>query len=564
LLRAISLGATYDGEPLFAGVGLTVTSGDRIGLVGPNGVGKSTLLRLLVGAQAPDRGRVERAPGTRIGYYAQQVPDPDVTVGEYLAGAPGELAALDRELAWLTTALDTAQPAVLTAYAEVSQRYEQLGGWAYRSRVDAVRTRLGVAALAPEVPLRHVSGGEQARVMLARVLLAEPSVLVLDEPTNHLDADGTGWLAGYLAAFPGAVLVVTHDRAFLDRVVTQVVELDGIHLEAQLYTGNYTAYRQEKQRRWERLLLDHEAQEKARRRLAADIERTREQARGVEETVRGGPGMDKLRRYAKKVARKAKARERRLARQMAATTWLARPETRPGFGLEFAAPRDGEGPVLTGTDLTVHKRLSDVDVTVRAGDRILVAGRNGAGKSTLLRVLHGELAPDRGVLRRTAATALLPQVHDGLPAAVGVREFFRSRVPMYPQDAEATLAGYLFDADQWEQPVGTLSAGELRRLLLATMVHGRAPVLLLDEPTNYLDFDALDVVEHALRAFPGTVLMVTHDRYFADAVGWTRRWELHDGHVHEPGQVQLGGDGDGVGGAVAVLGHDEVGLARPG
>src|SRR2546423_13975249 len=180
--------------------------------------------------------------------------------------------------------------------------------------------------------------------MLAGVLLAEPTVLLLDEPTNHLDAAGIDWLAGYLADFPGAVLVVTHDRAFLDRMARAIVELDGVHDEPQCYTGNYTAYRIEKQRRWERLLLDFEAPEKKRTRLVEDIERTRAQAEGVERTVRRGLGADKIRRYAKKVARKAKARERRLARQMVAAAWIAQPQARPGTDPRFppAGPA-GEG-----------------------------------------------------------------------------------------------------------------------------------------------------------------------------------------------------------------------------
>jgi len=319
--------------------------------------------------------------------------------------------------------------------------------------------------------------------------------------------------------------VVTHDRALLDRFANRIVELDGIHDEPQFYQGNYTAYRAEKQARWARLLLDYEAQEKARRRLAEDIERTKEQARGVELSVRSGPGADQVRRYAKKVARKAKARERRLERQMRATSWLAEPATRPALALSFS-PAVGTGePVLKAAGLAEPGRLSTVDVTVAGGDRVLVTGPNGAGKTTLLSALA--TSPD---VARLAPVALLPQVHDDLPGAASVLDFFRSRVAMYADDAEATLAAYLFEPDQ---RLGTLSAGELRRLLLATMVNGGAEVLLLDEPTNYLDFDSLDVVEAALREFRGTIVMVTHDRYFAGSAGYTRWWEVRDGMVHD-------------------------------
>ncbi len=350
MFKAVNLSVSHDGEPLFRGVSLTLSGRDRVGLVGPNGVGKSTLLRVLAGELRPDQGTVNAtAP---LGYYAQQVPDPAATVGAYLSSAPGELPTLARRLG-LTEAADATQPtkttqpadateparqadathAIQQADAEDLDRFTQLGGWAYAARVDEVRAKLGIDRIDPRRRLGTLSGGEQARVMLARVLLAEPSVLLLDEPTNHLDAAGLDWLGGYLADFPGALLIVTHDRAFLDRVVTTIVELDGIHDEPLVYAGNYTAYRIEKQRRWERLLLDFEAQEKARSRLAEDIERTRGQAESVERTVRRGLGADKQRRYAKKVARKAKARERR---QMQSTAWLAEPETRPVLSLAFA------------------------------------------------------------------------------------------------------------------------------------------------------------------------------------------------------------------------------------
>jgi ATPase subunit of ABC transporter with duplicated ATPase domains len=521
LLKAVNLSLSYAGEPLFRDVNLLLGVGDRVGLVGPNGVGKSTLLRLLVGELRPATGHLTLGADDTVGYYAQQVPDPGGTVGEFLAGAPGEMALLTRRLAALAADL----PSTVDEYAAVQERYAQLGGWAYAARVDAVRGRLGVDDVDPSRPLGSLSGGEQARVLLARVLLAEPSVLVLDEPTNHLDAGGSAWLGGYLADFPGAVLVVTHDRAFLDRFAGRIVELDGIHDEPQFYTGNYTAYRREKQARWDRLLLDYEAQEKARRRLAEDIERTKEQARGVELSVRSGPGADQVRRYAKKVARKAKARERRLTRQMRATSWLAEPATRPPLALSFAPSTAAGEPVVKAADLSVPGRLSTVDLTLTGGERVLVTGANGAGKTTLLHALASSPS-----VARLAPVALLPQVHDDLPRAVTVLDFFRSRVPMYVDEAEATLAAYLFEPDQ---PLGTLSAGEVRRLLLAAMVNGGAEVLLLDEPTNYLDFDSLDVVEAALREFRGTLVMVTHDRYFASAVGYTRRLEVRDGVVKD-------------------------------
>jgi ATPase subunit of ABC transporter with duplicated ATPase domains len=508
MLRVRSVSKIFDAEPLFESVDFTMNAGDRVGLVGPNGAGKSTLLRVLTGEERPSTGLVELAPGRRLGYFAQQVPDPHATVGRFLADGLGEVGRL------------TARLRDLELDSDAMARWIDLEGWTVANRIAEVRERLDIADLPDEAPLIEVSGGEQARLMLARVLLAEPDVLLLDEPTNHLDTDGITWLGDYLAAFRGAVLVVTHDRAFLDRTVQRIVELDGISMQPQWYDGGYTAYRTERTRRWERLLLDYEAQEKQRRRMVEDISRTKEQALSVELTTRN----DKLRRYAKKVAKKAKVRERRLARQMASIRWIAEPESRPPLVLAFPADPAGAGLEIRGLTVKLGARtlFDSLDLDVGGGDRILVTGANGAGKTTLLRALAAE-----------AGVAMLPQTHDALRSDVKVMDFFRSRVPVYVDEAEALLDAYLFGPDEWDARLSTLSAGEMRRLLLAVMVNNPSEILILDEPTNYLDFDALDVIEEALRAFTGTLIAVTHDAYFASNVGFTRRWAVAASQVSE-------------------------------
>jgi ATPase subunit of ABC transporter with duplicated ATPase domains len=526
LLKISALSCAHDGDLLFRDLDLVLGAGDRIGVVGPNGAGKTTLLRTLAGELAPAGGTVSRGPGTRIAHVAQQMPDPDGTVGGFLLGGLGELAAVTARMRSLEHRLADGHD-VLDEYGAVQERWTALEGWTADSRLDEIRQRLDIVHIGDDRPLRDVSGGEQARLMLARALLDEPDILLLDEPTNHLDAEGAAWLQQWLAGYPGGVLAVSHDRAFLDATVTRVIELDGIHDEPQDYPGGgYTAYREEKQRRWQKLLLDYEAQEKDRRRWEADIERTKDQARGVENTVRSGAEAPHLRRVARLVARKAKVRERRLQRQMASVRWIARPRTRPPLTLAF--PDDAGDPgdvVLKVRDLSVGfgpvTILDHVDLDVRRGDRILITGRNGAGKTTLLRALAGD------------GTAVLPQTDDGLRTDQTMMDFFRSRVPVYVDDAEKLLQGHQFGPDQWDSPLHTLSAGELRRLLLAVLVNSPARILLLDEPTNFLDFDALDVVEEALRRYRGTCLIVTHDRYFAGAVGTTRRWHVGNGEVIE-------------------------------
>ena len=441
MFKVLGITASYGDQALFADATFTVAGNDRVGLVGPNGVGKSTLLRIIAGELAATAGYVEFAPGTRIGYFAGQVPDTDDTVAGFLDAAPGELAELHRLIRDLRP-----------GYEHELERYTQLGGWAYEARIAEVRDRLGITALADDAPLGTLSGGEQARLMLARVLLDEPTVLLLDEPTNHLDAAGIAWLGTYLAGFAGAIVVVTHDRALLDRVAGRIVEIDGIHDEPQYYTGGYTDYRAEKRARWQRWLLEFEAQEKARARLAEDIERTKNQSLGVELSTRN----DQIRRYAKKVAAKAIARERRLNRQMLATTWIAEPQRRAPLVLAFPDATDAVGTtVLRARDVTLpYGRIEGrFDLDVRAGDRILLTGANGTGKSTLLRTLAGQIPPASGEVTGDGVVALLPQTHDDLRLAVSVREFFRSRVPVYVDEAQELLRAYLFDDVQQRQPL---------------------------------------------------------------------------------------------------------------
>ncbi|WP_033338357.1 ribosomal protection-like ABC-F family protein [Catenuloplanes japonicus] len=522
MLKAVSLSVSFASEPIFEGVDLTIGAGDRVGLVGPNGAGKSTLLRVLTAHLKPDTGHVTRTPGATIGYFAQQISDPAQTVGDFLADGLGEVHHVTARLHALEQSLVTS-PAALAEYGRVQERWSDLRGWEAGNRLTEVRQRLDIDHLADDTPLHRVSGGEQARLTLARVLLTTPDILILDEPTNHLDADGIDWLGRWLAGFDGGLLVVSHDRAFLDRSVTRIVELDGIHPDLQRYEGGYTAYREEKTRRWQKLLLDYEAQQKDLRRWEEDIARTRQHALGVETTMRRGLGTDQLRRYAKKVAKKAKARERRLRRQLEAAHWIAEPQTRPPLTLAF--PEQDMSSKIRANGLSIRTLIRDFDLDVEPGERIHLTGPNGSGKTTLLRVLAGQEEPDRGEVSG-GPVALLPQTHDTLRSKTTVFEHFRAHVPVYADDAEALLDAHLFGPETWDSPLSTLSAGELRRLLLAIMVNSTQRVLLLDEPTNYLDFDALDVIEEALRAFHGTLIVVTHDTYFARAIGLDREIAL--------------------------------------
>jgi ATPase subunit of ABC transporter with duplicated ATPase domains len=535
VLKASGLSRAHDALPLFADVSFVLADGDRVGLVGPNGSGKTTLLRLLAGRDRPDSGSVATGPDDRIGYLEQQAGDPQLTVADHLQSALGEVYDLHREMALLETAL--AGPAsggsALRRYGELQERYDALDGWGFRALIADVRQHLDIEQLDDDARLGDLSGGEQARVMLAGVLLARPTVLLLDEPTNHLDLAGLSWLEGYLSAFPGAVLVVSHDRRFLDNTVRRVLELDGVHPELAIYEGGYTAYRDEKRRRWQRLLAEHRAQERARRQLEADIARARSRAQTIEERFRGGPGMDYAHSLAKKIARQAKTRERRLARQMQSAEWIADPRKAPSFtlSLDGVSEPGRRLAALAGVSVALAGRpvLEDIELVVHGRDRVALVGQNGAGKTTLLRLLAGELAPDRGTARTAAVVAVLAQDQHDLPLERPLLDHFRFCVVGHEDEARALLGHFLFEQEQMRRPLATLSPGERSRLGVAIMVSSGAELLLLDEPTNHLDFDSLDVVEEALRQFRGTIVTVSHDRAFIQNIGCDRVLEVAGG-----------------------------------
>jgi ATPase subunit of ABC transporter with duplicated ATPase domains len=530
VLTASDLHAESGDNTIFEGLSLTLSGDRRVGLVGPNGAGKTTLLRLLAGVDAPERGTVSLGPGDRIGYLPQQPPGPELTIDRLLGAALGEVWRLHGELERLERRLD--EPAALTRYGEAQERFGALGGWALQAQLDGARAALGIAHVPLDAPLGELSGGEAARALLAGVLLARPTILLLDEPTNHLDLDGLAWLEEFLTGFPGAVLVVSHDRRFLDTTVSQVLELDSGGLTA--YEGGHTAYREQRARRAARVALDYEAQQKRRRRLEADITTTRGYAQRTEGSA-SGLGSDQLKRYAKKVAKKAQARERRLQRELDSESYIEKPRHVTALKVELEGGGNGrlvaalrgvtagwDGPLLRDIELVVHGR-----------DRIAVTGPNGAGKTTLLALLQGELAPMAGAIDRPVRAAVLPQGADALPPEIPAVAFVRSHAQVGEGEARRLLGHFGLEGDAALRPLGRLSPGERARTAIAAMVAAKAELLLLDEPTNHLDFASLEVLESALRNYPGAIVAVSHDRAFLEAIGTDRRVRVRDGAVVE-------------------------------
>jgi ATP-binding cassette subfamily F protein 3 len=505
VLRIEGLTKSYGARTLMAGVSLHVHPGDRIGLVGRNGEGKTTLLRMLAGLEAADDGRVIPRRGARVGYLRQEV-DPTSdrrlieevrTVHAPLREMESQLRALEHEISALGGKGGTVPDGLAHRYDELSERFKAAGGFEAESELRAILTGLGIGPDRWERPLHSFSGGWLMRVELAKLLLARPEVLLLDEPTNHLDIPSIRWFEGVLAGYPGAVVVVSHDRTFLDRHATRIAELAQGRLT--VYNGNYSAYLEQKGER--------ELHVRARRETL-----DRQIAHAQKFVDRFGAKATK--------ASQAESRKKKIAKLRTERDALVVQVDRRRLRFRFrAVPRSGdivlrmEGVAKAYSETRVYDSL---DLELRRGDRVALVGPNGAGKSTLLRLAAGTLAPDRGTreLGHGVAAAFYAQHQlEALDMRRTVLEEIQADAALDEIPRLRTLLGsFLFSGDDVQKKVSVLSGGEKARLALAKLLLGSANFLILDEPTNHLDLQARDIVSDALSTFDGTLLFISHDR----------------------------------------------------
>jgi ABC transport system ATP-binding/permease protein len=486
--------------PLLDDASLQIEPGERLALIGRNGTGKSTLLQIVSGELPPDRGSVWRAPGTRVARLVQDVPlDTHAPVFDVVAEGLGDLSALIAAYHHAAVEVAHGDVAALERMGRLQHELEERDGWRLEQRVEMVLTRL---ALPADAPVDTLSGGWRRRVLLARALVAAPDVLLLDEPTNHLDIEAIEWLESFLAEYAGAVLFVTHDRAFLERLATRVVELDRGRLTS--WPGDYATFLRKKEEWLESEVIANEkfdkkmAEEEVWLRRGIKARRTRDEGR---------------------VKRLLEMRAERAARRAVAGTVRLSVEAAEASGkLVFEAKdlgkRYGDRVVVDGFSTRVMR-----------GDRIGLIGANGAGKTTLLRLLLGELAPDTGTVRRGAnvQVAYYDQQREQLDPERTVVDTVgdgsdRVTVAGRTRHVHGYLEDFLFPPERARSPVKALSGGERNRLLLARLFTRPANVLVLDEPTNDLDLETLELLEAQLVDWPGTLLVVSHDRRFLDHV----------------------------------------------
>jgi ATP-binding cassette subfamily F protein uup len=498
-LQSITL--SYGAPPLLDGVSLAIDKGERVCLLGRNGTGKTTLLKLISGEIQPDSGELRRAEGTRISRLAQDIPaERSGRVFDQVAGGLGELAALVREYHDLGRRLgEGADDRLLARLAAVQHRLEAARGWEIEQRTERVISRL---KLDPDADFATLSGGMQRRVLLARALVSEPDLLLLDEPTNHLDIEAIEWLEGFLPEFPGALLFVTHDRVFLQRTATRILELDRGQLTD--WPGDYQNYLR---RREERLHAEAQANAHFDRKLSEE-----------EVWIRQGIKARRTRNEGRVRALETMREERKQRRGQIGTARLRLSEAERSGKLVVEA----EGVSYAWDEKPVVRDLSTL---ILRGDKVGIIGPNGAGKSTLLELLLGALEPDSGRIRlgTNLQIAYFDQLRASLEEDKSVQDNVAGgsdKVTVQGQSRHVLsyLQDFLFTPERARQPVSALSGGERNRLLLAKLFTRPANLLVMDEPTNDLDAETLDLLEELLVGFQGTLLLVSHDRALLDAV----------------------------------------------
>lgn len=498
-IRMIGLGKSFGVRQVFSNVSFEIKEGDRIALVGPNGAGKSTLLKCILGIEELDEGQVVMSPVASIGYLQQDVNLGDASLAEEIETAWEDVHALENKLQELTTYLETheASESDLQRLDYLQNRLEWLGGYDYEQKTKRIVYGLGFTDEDLYKPANAFSGGQKTRINLAKALVRSPDFLFLDEPTNHLDMEMLEWLEGYLSSYRGGILIVSHDRYFMDRIVTGVVELD--HHKATTYRGNYSRYVAQRE---ERLKADTIAYEKQ-----------QEYIKKTEEYI------DKYRAGIKsKMARGRQSQLNRLER-------LEAPETSHSLDFKFPPAAMSADKVLVLDHVSIGYKtddpiIDDVSVVVRRGESVALIGPNGAGKSTMVKAIVGELFPTEGHIDigNRVQVGYFSQEHEELHDRWQVVDEIINHYNFTEEKARNVLGSFLFKGDDVFKLVGDLSGGERARLALLKLFLQGDNFLILDEPTNHLDVPTREIVERALQQFGGTCFIISHDRYFLDQV----------------------------------------------
>ena len=541
ILKIEHLQKYFGAKLILDDVQLSLKRGERAALVGENGVGKTTLARLMLGQEAAERGSVMLAPGAIVGYLPQEVQvSARFSVQQHIETVLGELGRLRQKMALLESEMESAGDldGVLREYGRVQERFEQRGGYTLEERLDRIFAGLEITHIAPSRRMMALSGGEKTRVGLAALLLQAPDLLILDEPTNHLDRRGLTWLEDYLLAYPNALLMITHDRHFINRVATKILDLSAVTRSLTTYHGSYEDYLAQRKAQYDQEVEAYHQQVNRMKALRSQINR---ETHGHRRAQKPSDGDKYIRWQGGQTAERSAAKLARSARQQLESLQANKLDNpRHVWHVEF----DFDPHPLTSMEPLQLRELSfgfgdellldDVSATLNKGDRIALVAPNGGGKTTLLRLILGELCATAGEVAVMSGARLgyLDQTGESFDDGQNVLEALRD-IAGDSDDNLLTLlhrSGLFRDAHLADKTVAQLSLGQRRKLGLACLIHRRANVLLLDEPTNHLDLLSLEALEEALITFPGSILAATHDRYFIEKVA-TDVWHLRDGRL---------------------------------
>ena len=512
MLKVTGLAKSFGIHDLFHDVNFEVSRGDKVGFVGPNGAGKTTLMRCLMGQEEYDAGSIQFDGADTVGYVEQQADFAGGTLYEEFQRAFADIIELGERKKRLEQEIAVHHDEeTMTEYSRVMNRFEQLGGYDYESRIRRVAFGLGFTEEDFKKDVGHFSGGQKTRICLAKALLREPDFLFLDEPTNHLDIRMTEWLESFLQSYHGGVLIISHDRYFLDRVATRMIDLD--NKTVTTYEGNYTYYMRVKTQRREALKTAYEKQQE-------HIHKTEEYIRRFKAGIK---------------AKQARGRQSQLNRL---ERIVLPPETATFNYFAFHKPPECAQRVAEVEDVSMsfgpHEVFEHISFLIRNGDGVALVGPNGAGKTTLLRILVGELESPTGRVKIGSRVKIgyFSQQHEGLHMDNTILEELQYEYGIEEEQARKYLGAFLFHGDDVLRRIGDLSGGEQSRVAFLKLMLTGANFLVLDEPTNHLDIPAREAVEEALMAYPGTFLAVSHDRYFLDKVA-NCTLELADGKLTE-------------------------------